>query len=185
MTWFRTSPRQTARENGEKQYVTGKPCSKGHLSARLVSTGTCLECSKTFCSGYRKENFTKIAEYNTANKIKLTQQKTSWEEKNTEKAVAARQKWRKNNPAKLAADTNKRRLAKINRTPPWLNKSQLFEMESVYNYCAALRNVGLDYHVDHIVPLRGDNVSGLHVPWNLQVITGAENMSKGNRFNGW
>jgi 5-methylcytosine-specific restriction endonuclease McrA len=57
-------------------------------------------------------------------------------------------------------------------------------MESVYNYCAALRNVGLDYHVDHIVPLRGDNVSGLHVPWNLQVITGAENMSKGNRFNG-
>lgn len=184
MTWFRTSPRQTARENGEKQYVTGKPCVNGHIAARLVSTGVCLECSKTFCAEYRKENFKEIAQYNTANKIKLTQQKTEWAITNSKKADIANKKWRQNNPAKLASNSVRRRLAKINRTPQWLNKGQLFEIESVYNYCAALRNVGLDYHVDHIVPLRGDNVSGLHVPWNLQVITGAENMSKGNRFNG-
>ena len=184
MTLLRTSPRQTARENGEKQYVTGKPCVKGHLSARLVSTGACLECSKAFCASYRKENFKEIAEYNTVNKIKITQQKTSWWEKNSEKAFAARQKWCKNNPAKLVASTKRRRLAKINRTPLWLNKSQLFEIESIYEYCAALRNVGLDYHVDHIVPLRGKIVSGLHVPWNLQVIPGRENIRKGNKFNG-
>ena len=68
--------------------------------------------------------------------------------------------------------------------PAWLNAGHMLEMESIYVYCSALRSVGLDYHVDHIVPLRGDEVSGLHAPWNLQVIPGVENMSKGNRFNG-
>jgi hypothetical protein len=184
MTWFRTSPRQKARENGDKQYITGKPCIKGHISARLVSTGVCLECSKAFCFDYRKENSDKIAKYNTNNKVKLTKQKTDWEKQNNEKVIVARKKWRKNNSVKLAFNSNKRKLAKINRTPAWLNSGQLVEMEGVYDYCSALRRAGLDYHVDHIVPLRGKIVSGLHVPWNLQVIPGLENVRKGNRFDG-
>ncbi len=68
--------------------------------------------------------------------------------------------------------------------PKWLNAGELFELESVYTYCSALRKIGLDYHVDHVVPLRGKSISGLHVPWNLQILPGRENMSKGNTFNG-
>ena len=88
----------------------------------------------------------------------------------------------KQHPAQFAMKTRKRKLAKLNRTPFWLNDGQLLEMQSIYKYCASLRATGLDYEVDHIVPLQGRTVSGLHAPWNLQVITASANASKGNRF---
>ena len=88
----------------------------------------------------------------------------------------------KAHPEKFAMKTRRRKVAKLQRTPFWLNDVQLFEMECIYKYCAALRSVGLDYEVDHIVPLQGKSVSGFHVPWNLQVLTASQNASKGNRF---
>jgi hypothetical protein len=88
----------------------------------------------------------------------------------------------KANPEKFAMKTRKRKVAKLQRTPFWLNAGQQFEMECIYKYCASLRSIGLDYEVDHIVPLQGKTVSGLHAPWNLQVITASENASKGNRL---
>ena len=94
----------------------------------------------------------------------------------------AKNKWKENNAGKVRADTVKRRTAKINRTPAWLDIVQNAEIEFTYIYCAALRSVGMDYHVDHVVPLQGNIASGLHTPWNLQVIHARENESKGNRI---
>jgi hypothetical protein len=88
----------------------------------------------------------------------------------------------KAHPEKFAMKTRKRKVAKLQRTPFWLNDGQLFEMECIYKYCAALRLIGFDYEVDHIVPLQGRSVSGLHAPWNMQILTASENASKGNRF---
>lgn len=69
-----------------------------------------------------------------------------------------------------------RELSKINATPKWLSKAQVEEIKNFY----LQRPDG--YHVDHIVPLKGKNVSGLHVPWNLQYLPALENIKKRNKF---
>jgi hypothetical protein len=91
--------------------------------------------------------------------------------------------YRKNNPEKFLALVNKRRATKLNATPEWLTSADFAEIEELY-LCARMFKLytGEDYHVDHIVPLQGKNVCGLHVPWNLQVIPAKENLSKSNKI---
>jgi hypothetical protein len=75
------------------------------------------------------------------------------------------------------------KLRKQKAIPQWLNEVQLKEVESFYllaKECEML--TGDKYHVDHIVPLKGKNVCGLHVPWNLQVLPAEINLSKNNKF---
>lgn len=91
--------------------------------------------------------------------------------------------YRRINRSKMHANTRKRQADKINRTPTWLNIVSRVEIECIYVYATALNQIGLQYHVDHILPLKGYNVSGLHVPENLQVIPAVENMRKGNRYD--
>ena len=88
----------------------------------------------------------------------------------------------RNNKAQTLARTRAYQTAKIHRTPKWLTAADYFEMECVYKYCGALRSIGLDYHVDHIIPLQGRTVSGLHVPNNLQVIHASDNLAKSNKW---
>lgn len=69
------------------------------------------------------------------------------------------------------------------RTPKWLSEEQRKEIKEIYRKAVDLeRSSGVPHQADHIVPLRGDNVSGLHVPWNLQVLTAKQNAEKSNKF---
>lgn len=79
------------------------------------------------------------------------------------------------NLAKYCAIVNKYRAAKLNATPKWLTKEQLKEIEKIYESCPK------GYHVDHILPLQGETVSGLHVPWNLQLLPASKNIQKSNK----
>jgi len=66
-------------------------------------------------------------------------------------------------------------------TPTWLSPIQKAQIMEFYDLAKAKTfQTGIVHHVDHIIPISGENVSGLHVPWNLQILTQAENCSKKN-----
>ena len=66
-------------------------------------------------------------------------------------------------------------------TPLWLTKSHMEYIERIYKAARDLRWED-EMHVDHIIPLNGKDVCGLHVPWNLQLLTKEENLRKGNKY---
>jgi HNH endonuclease len=103
--------------------------------------------------------------------------------KNPQKEIKRALKWAKENPDKKAAANAKRLASKLQRTPKWLSIEQLKEIEQFYTDANYLTNLTkTQFEVDHILPLQGKTISGLHVPWNLQLLTASENASKGNRL---
>jgi 5-methylcytosine-specific restriction endonuclease McrA len=101
--------------------------------------------------------------------------------------VAAKAKdWARANPdrAKTNAYANcaRRYANKRSRTPPWLSADQRAEILAIYRECRERRRLGEDLHVDHVIPLVGRDVSGLHVPWNLQIVPASYNVRKSNRL---
>ena len=143
---------------------------------------------KEYQKQWRQQNKEKVAAYtkkwNEANKEKRRQIEKDWRERNPEKVKEynkkSGKKWAANNKGKRLASVRARQLAKKHRTPAWVNKS---ELESFYLESARLtRETGIQYEVDHIIPLQGETVSGLHVPWNLQILKKSENRSKGNKL---
>lgn len=76
-----------------------------------------------------------------------------------------------------------RRASKLYATPPWLSEEDKNKIADYYSEAQQkTKSLNEVFHVDHIVPLQGKNVCGLHVPWNLQIIAAAENLSKGNQW---
>lgn len=93
--------------------------------------------------------------------------------------------YKKLNPAKHTALEMKRRALKLQRSPKWLTSLHFNQIQMFYDAAAKLsKEFGIKMSVDHILPLQGKIVSGLHVPWNLQVISIKENCSKNNSFRG-
>jgi len=162
------------------RYFTGVECKRGHISERYSVSGHCIQCDN---ERKRPQDSRKKAlkTYYETNKQKCMQATKIWinsNNKNYEYVKNSRLK----NPSYYLFANAKRHASKMQRTPSWLNAGHWLEIECIYTYCSSLRRIGLNYEVDHIVPLQSKVVSGMHVPWNLQVITGAENSAKGNRI---
>lgn len=104
---------------------------------------------------------------------------------NKEKESARCSKYRSENRDKVANNAAKRRAVKLKATPNWLTKEQEDDIKAMYTLAKKFEGVfNTKYHVDHIVPLVGKDICGLHVPWNLQLLPASVNLAKSNRYHG-
>ena len=151
----------------------------------------CKECSKAS----KKEWYVKNAESERSKALKYHYENY---EKNKERIIKTANEWQNRNKdrykeiAKKCYEKTKNkkfawqafaRAAKRNAVPKWINEDLKQEIQKFYVEARLkTRETGTKYEVDHIVPLMGKEVCGLHVPWNLRVITQFENRSKQNSF---
>lgn len=136
----------------------------------------CKKCQKTVNSA----SFQKISDEQKQARNQACKQ---WKENNKEQVKAYAIEYAQKNTAKRTALERKRELAKKNRTPSWLTDFDMLYMQCLYQVAAMrTKESGQQWHVDHVVPLQGKTVSGLHVPCNLQVILASENLRKNNKY---
>lgn len=132
---------------------------------------------------YASENVEKVRAtskaYRAKNKDKARKAHTAWREKNRDRVRAKGRAWKKNNPHKVLADKRRRQATKQKRTPVWSIQKIIEIFYFVSNRLTKIMDD--NYHVDHILPLKGKEVSGLHVHTNLQVIGASKNLKKSNK----
>jgi len=154
------------------------------------------------CKRYDEKNRDKRSayakQYRKDNPEKVKALLQSWVKANPEKMKGYMQKaskaWHERNPdyqsnfykankERYVAARARRRAAQESATPTWLTAIDKAMIQEMYDVSEARYiQTGIKHHVDHIVPINGKGVAGMHVPWNLQVITAHENLSKGWRF---
>jgi hypothetical protein len=174
---YRNTPKEAARklERATERrshigatYVTGKPCSRGHIAPRYAGNQTCVECAK--------EDRVHAEEKRQARMLT----DVTFAAHRREQRNESNSGYRKRNRDKKSAEWAKYRADKLQRTPKW---ADLGAIREIYRKAVqATKLTGFQYHVDHILPLNGKRVSGLHIAENLRVVTEFENLSKGSKF---
>ena len=184
--------RAEAKKTGSEYYFTGQPCKHGHIAPRKTK-GACVECLKVEWAQANVTRADYFAQYNNSEAGK--EAKREYYERNKEVVIARAQartvasknaykkKHKAENPDYYKSLTNARRRRFRDATPKWLTAEQKMEIRLKYRLAIELsRRLGIPHAVDHIIPLQGEEVCGLHVPWNMEVITQEKNLKKSNKL---
>lgn len=178
------------------KYSTGTTCERCGTDSWWVCNGKCVACESESSKKRRLENLDEArakgrastARYQSkypdrvraANRMRSRIFRTNYPEKSRENL----RRYCVNNPERVRYNHCKNQRArycrKLQCSPGWMNAGQLAEIQSIYELSGLLGLCGVKHHVDHIAPIQGREATGLHVPWNLRVVTWRENVSKSN-----
>jgi hypothetical protein len=135
-------------------------------------------CNACYCRLKRRDDPGRyrayMRKYAERNREKRRAQSREWRKKNAERRREYQRQYQTANPHVHRADNHKRRAKKLNATPPWADH------ETTKAFIAKCPE---GYVIDHVVPLQGSNVCGLHVHWNLAYLSPADNGAKKNKFD--
>lgn len=159
----------------------------------------CKCCESIKRKAYRKNNIDRYRELDKKryreHSEKIKEKNKLWADKNKDirsqynreryqkdpqKQRELKKQYRKYNKSMIYYLNGTRRAQLRLAMPKWVNRK---EIKSIYQHSYSVSiTTGIRHHVDHIIPLKGKLVSGLHVPWNLQVIPWKENLTKGSKY---
>jgi len=135
----------------------------------------CKSCTVIMSSRYYQDN---------KEQVDLTNKSWYLRNKDVALGISKRSRDKRIASGKSAATLAARRSRKLKATPEWLTSEQHDDMKAMYTLAKKWGELfSVDYHVDHIVPLNGENICGLHVPWNLQLLEAKLNISKSNSYS--
>lgn len=121
-------------------------------------------------------------QYYSDNRDKELERQKQWREGNPDKRKKCMKQWQINNPDKNAANTAKYRATKLQATPIWANEDHIKLYYTWCNIFNILFEPYMRFEVDHEIPLQGENICGLHVENNLQILLAQLNHKKSNKW---
>lgn len=180
--------RSEAKKTGTKYYFTGLPCVRGHTALRKTK-GACVECMKEDWA-IDNERRSKLPKSDAAKAAGMRYYERNKElvkaraaARPAEEKKAHKKNHKSANPDYYKALTSVRKRRHRSATPKWITADQKLAMRKLYLEAQRLTKLtGQRYVVDHIVPLINQDVCGMHVPWNLQIMTQEENLKKSNKM---
>ncbi len=137
-----------------------------YFSKDIHTTDEYTARCKTCCSKLHDK-------YYQENKESVAAKRKKYYLKNKDSLILQYKKYYQSNKYTFNARNARYRATKLQAAPNWAN---LIAIKEIYRTCPT------GYHVDHIVPLQGKLVCGLHCEFNLQQLPASENLSKGNKF---
>lgn len=184
-----TFTQEEAKTLGLNHFFVGETCVNGHTDVRRMNnkpSGECMECSRL--RGIRSRINNPWASFPEERKQRILAQgrKDSKTDTYRKRKTTYNRLWAKRNRGKMNAwTTAKKKYIKL-ATPKGLTDFNKKQIQLIYVVRDLLtKRTGIEYHVDHVIPLRGDIVCGLHTPSNLKVIKAKDNMKKRNYFDGY